>query len=318
MKIVKNIYDRNKILLYPDKIDEIIKKGTTWPVTVNTGFTTYCNHSCVWCSSAYTTRVNPKEKGRDKLLINSNVWIENMKIVGKNGTKGLIIAGQGEPLLHPKANEMLDEISNTNLKYMIFSNGEKLNADIIKTILKSCIAIRFSVDAGTNEIHKKWHSAKNSNGRGNSNFNNVIENISNLVKYKKDKKVENMQIGCQMISSKLTEPDFEIFAKTFKDIGVDYIVYKSLQGNIINKNISLSSFDLHSSIEDRKKFADQMIEKLSFIKNKYEDKKFRVYVKVDQIKSAYVKKHNGATNYSICRAHSLVPMIEPDGKVYMH
>ena len=30
-----------------------------------------------------------------------------------------------------------------------------------------------------------------------------------------------------------------------------------------------------------------------------------------------MKTHNGATNYSVCRAHSLVPMIEPDGKVYI-
>ena len=123
MKIVKNIYDRKKILLYPNKIIEIIKDGTTWPVTVNTGFTTYCNHSCVWCSSAYTTRTNPKEKGRDKLLIQSDLWVKNMKILANKGTKGLIIAGQGEPLLHPKANEMLEEISKTSLKYMIFSNG---------------------------------------------------------------------------------------------------------------------------------------------------------------------------------------------------
>lgn len=316
-KICDNKYDRRKLLYHPGTVASLLNKGDAWPVTVNTGFTTYCNHSCIWCSAAYEALIDPKQKGKDELLIDPDIMIKNIKILSRNGTKGLVIAGQGEPLLHPDAKRMLEAISSENLKFMIFTNGERLNSRLYDSLFGSCLAVRFSVDAATEEMHSRLHAAENSSGRGKADFYRIIKNIGNLVEEKRKRGVSFPEIGCQMICSSLTEDDFEGFAKLFKDIGVDYVVYKPLQGNIVNLGKSLSSFDLHSSEVERSEQASNMVDLLRNIKSKYEDDQFSVFVKQDQIESAYVKRFNGGVDYSTCRAHPLTPMIEPDGKVYL-
>lgn len=310
-------YDRRKLLLHPARIGTLLETGDAWPITVNTGFTTYCNHSCAWCSSAYTTRVAPSLKGRDKLIIQPDVWIRNIRILAERGTSGLIIAGQGEPLLHPAAQDMLDAAADAGLRYMLFSNGQRLHAKFHDSFFRGALAIRFSVDAGTEETHTRWHAAESANGQGRADFATVVDNIRALVEEKRRRGVSFPDIGCQMVCSTLTESDFEAFARLFSDIGVDYIAYKSLQRNESNRGVSVSSLDLHQSERERAEQARRMLDGLLSIKARYERPGFEVHVKADQINSAYVKEFNGAERYGRCRAHPLVPMIEPDGKVYV-
>ena len=219
-------YDRRKVLYHPRAIAEILETGDTWPVTVNTGFTTYCNHSCAWCSSAYTTRRPVTTKRRDELVIDPDVWRRNVAILAERGTRGLIIAGQGEPLLHPDARGMLAFAAGRGLRYMLFTNGERMGAKYVDTLLAGAVAVRFSVDAATPEMHRRVPAAANAQGRGRADFGRVVENIRRLVAEKRRRGLALPDIGCQMICSSLTEPDFEGFARLFRDIGVDYVVYK--------------------------------------------------------------------------------------------
>jgi radical SAM protein with 4Fe4S-binding SPASM domain len=310
-------YDRRKIFYHPQAIASLLTSGDCWPITVSTGFTTYCNHSCSWCASAYTTRKSPSLKTRDELLIQPEIWIKNIQILAKNGTKGLNIAGQGEPLLHPLANQMLDAVAECGLKYMLFTNGECLSEKFYDSLFTGAVAVRFSVDAATAEMHARWHAASNSNGRGKANFKRVVDNIRNLVAEKRRRGTYFPTIVCQMICSKLTEDDFESFANLFQEVGVDYIVYKSLQYRASTENMAISSLDLHETQAEREVQAQVMLDRLLKIKQQYENDCFEVQVKVDQIQNAYVKQFNGAERYNCCRAYPLTPMMEPDGNVYL-
>lgn len=317
MLIATDKYDRRKVLFHPRQVGALLETGDAWPITVNTGFTTYCNHSCIWCSSAYTTRIDPKLKGRDKLLIDADVWIDNIERLAKKGTKGLIIAGQGEPLLHPEAERMLSRASESGLSYMIYTNGERLGDRFHDSLLRSCLAIRFSVDAASSEMHEKYHAAKNLNGRGKANFERVLTNIKRLVAEKQRRGLETPTLGVQMICSELTEPEFEEFVKLFKSVGVDYVAFKALQANGANRDLIASSFSMIEDERERVRHADQMVTKLMELKKEYETEGFDVFVKGAQIKSAYVSEYNASMNYQKCIAHPLTPMIEPDGKVYL-
>lgn len=310
-------YDRRKVLYHPRAIADLLETGDTWPVTVNTGFTTYCNHSCAWCSTAYTTRVDPSLKERNRLIIDPELWIATARTLAVNGTSGLIIAGQGEPLLHPKAAEMLEAAAEAGLRTMIFSNGERMGRRFHDAMFASTIAVRFSVDAASAAMHRRWHAAENASGRGSANWERVLGNIALLCEEKRRRGLELPHIGCQMIASSLTEPDFEAFARLFREVGVDYVVYKSLQGNPANFDISLSARDLHADAEARAAQARAMLETLEDIRRRYDSERFRVHVKVDQIEQAYVHASNSGSRYPRCRAHPLTPMIEPDGNVYL-
>lgn len=315
--LVTDRYDRRKLLYHPRAVAELLETGDCWPVTVNTGFTTYCNHSCAWCSSAYTTRVEPSAKARNDLIIVADTWIENIRILAERGTRGLIIAGQGEPLLHPEALRMLEAATETGMKFMLFTNGQRLHEKYLDCLLEGSVAIRFSVDAATREMHERWHAASNANGKGRADFDAVIKNISALVSEKKRRGLTLPDIGCQMVCSSLTRPDFEAFAALFKEIGVDYVAYKSLQSNDSMRAVAFGPDSLHASEEERRAYAKDMVEELMDIKRRYETESFSVHVKAEQINEAYVKNYNGAERYEKCRAHPLVPMIEPSGEVYV-
>ncbi len=310
-------YDRRKVFFHTRALADILDTGDTWPVTVNTGFTTYCNHSCIWCSSAYTTRIVPTLKTRDELLIQPDVWIRNIRLLAARGTKGLIIAGQGEPLLHPEAASMLDAAAQAGLKYMLFSNGQRLNERFHESFFAAALAVRFSVDAASAAMHERWHAATSANGQGRADFDKVLRNISNLVAEKKRRQATLPHIGCQMICSSLTRPEFDAFARLFKDIGVDYVAFKSLQGNQSTRNLIATASNLHQSEEERAACARDMIQELHAIRDKYQAPGFDVFIKEEQIREAYVREYNGAEKYDRCRAHPLTPMIEPDGKVYI-
>jgi len=212
---------------------------------------------------------------------------------------------------------MLDTVAQLGIKYMVFSNGELLDERFYDSLFAAAVAVRFSVDAATPETHSRWHAANNSRGRGRADFRRVTHNIGQLVAEKRRRRARYPDIGCQMICSKLTENDFEKFAQLFRDIGVDYIVYKPLQRNEINKSISVSSLDLHSSEEERDEQARRMVEELQGIARRYQTESFFVHVKTDQIERAYVKEFNDGERYDRCLAHPLAPMIEPDGNVYL-
>ncbi len=310
-------YDRRKVFYHPQAVATLLESGDCWPITVSTGFTTYCNHSCAWCSSAYTTRKPLSLKTRDQLIIQPDIWIRNAKILAERGTKGLIIAGQGEPLLHPAATRMLDATAEFGLKYMLFSNGEGITQKFYESLFKGAVAVRFSVDAANPEMHTRWHAAANAYGKGRANFGKVVRNIRDLVAEKRRRAALFPYIGCQMICSKLTEDDFEAFAEFFSKIGLDYVVYKSLQRSPSTEHIAVSSLDLHATEEERAIQAKRMLDRLLSIKQRYENDGFEVHIKVDQIQHAYVKRFNGAERYDRCRAHPLTPMIEPDGNVYL-
>ncbi|MBI2058265.1 MAG: radical SAM protein [Nitrospirae bacterium] len=310
-------YDRRKIFYHPEAVASLVKTGDCWPVSVSTGFTTYCNHSCAWCSSAYTTRKTPSLKAKDELIIQPDVWIRNVKILAAGGTQGLTIAGQGEPLLHPSARTMLDAASDLGLRYMLFTNGEHLTDKFFPSLFAGAVAVRFSVDAASKSLHSRWHAAANSNGRGRADFDRVLRNIRHLVEEKRRRGSLYPHIGCQMICSPLTEEDFEGFAALFGEVGVDYVVFKSLQRNRSNEHITVSSMDLHSTEDAREEQAAAMVSRLLDIQSRYQTERFEVHVKVDQIRRAYVKQFNGAERYDRCRAHPLVPMMEPDGNVYL-
>lgn len=315
--VAENNYDRRKVFFHPRAIADLLETGDTWPVTVNTGFTTYCNHSCAWCSSAYTTRTAPSLKTRDRLVVDEDRWLHNVGILARRGTKGLIIAGQGEPLLHPGALSMLTGAVRAGLKFMIFTNGQRLDGKFHDVFFAGGLAIRFSVDAGTAETHRRWHAATNANGRGRADFAEVVANIRSLVAEKRRRGAVNPQIGCQMIVSSLTESDFEPFAALFRDIGVDYVAYKPLQGNAATRGLSVSTFDLHATEAERADAVRRQMAVLAGIKSRYERPGFAVHVKTDQMERAAVRRFNGAERYDRCRAHPLTPMIEPDGKVYL-
>ena len=115
------------------------------PVTLDLELTDVCTHRCPWCIYPRRPTYLPVEAAR--VAFADAVTL---------GTDSIIVAGGGEPLLHPQAEAILALGAEHDVGVTLFTNGEALgqHADVIGA---SCDYVRLSLDAGTAHTHARLH-----------------------------------------------------------------------------------------------------------------------------------------------------------------
>ena len=104
--------------------------------------TNKCNLNCEFCSCS----------DRDKTLEMNYGHIVNLLIEAeKNGCEGITITGGGEPLLHPKINEIIESCYQMHIKVGLVTNG--LALDKLATKVDWC---RISFDS-----NRAFHTIEN-------------------------------------------------------------------------------------------------------------------------------------------------------------
>ena len=83
--------------------------------------------------------------------------IKEVSTTGKGITKYIRYTSNGEPLVHPKSYDMIqDAVENSGTKVTLTSNGTLLNEKRMSKILKTGLhMIDISIDAMSNETYKK-------------------------------------------------------------------------------------------------------------------------------------------------------------------
>ena len=210
----------NKLIYHPEKLVGLKTKQNIFPVTATLSLGNYCNHGCLWCSTAYFRKSDATKINFQKILN----WIQS---ASKRGLAGIGYVGNGEPLAYNKFGELATKIGELGLNQGIFTNGYLI--DRYKDILiKYFTYIRISLDAGTSEIHSWLHDVKN------NHFDKIILNLENLIKDRKEKKPT---IGVQFATHQHNINDLLKCAKITKEIGVDYLSIKPVfdRGSVKDK-----------------------------------------------------------------------------------
>jgi radical SAM protein with 4Fe4S-binding SPASM domain len=285
-----NRYNFNKIFYHKERLLTFLKSGNSTPIHLTIGFTGYCNHRCLWCTAEY---VHSKKL---KIEIDPKVLLKFLKEAYDNGLKSLTIVGSGEPLLHPNAGYLIEEISKLGLKIGLFTNGVYINR-YYPEILKNLTFIRVSFDAATKETHYNLHRGQK------SDFDNIINNLKYLVKNRKEKRPT---LGLQFVTGQHNINEALLAVKLAKEIGIDYIAYKPMMKNPLNPSHDKNILQLD----------DNLRKILSDIK-RYETEDFQVYVKVEQFKEVLTKIWNNALDYPICLGHNFNGYIDSDGTFYI-
>lgn len=193
-----------KITRYPEKLNYFFNKHKTL-VSVELDLTNKCDSNCPKCTGM---RKNPDSLTLEQIM---RFVDEFSEIDGKS----IILAGGGEPLLHPNFIEALYQIKIKALKAGIYSNGFSLDEDKAKAIIDSCSFFRISLDAGTSKIYKKTH------GRGKDYFGKVVENMKMFSKLKKESN-KDISYGASFLTGEFTKKDILNFFKLCKECGLDY------------------------------------------------------------------------------------------------
>jgi MoaA/NifB/PqqE/SkfB family radical SAM enzyme len=155
-----------KIDLYYDKVKEAIKEGWTLPVTCEIDLSNDCCLDCSFCIY---------KQYHDSEIMSIVTYEKILKDLKDCGIRSITFTGGGEPLMHPRINEII-KMAGGFFKLGLITNGVLL--DKIDTHLLSRFDfIRVSLNAGTRETYKKIS--------GFDYYDRVIRNIEFAKKHTK-------------------------------------------------------------------------------------------------------------------------------------
>ncbi|HEX5037043.1 MAG TPA: radical SAM/SPASM domain-containing protein [bacterium] len=191
-----------------------------FPSQVIVDVTEVCNLACIHCphpefkkSEYYAGRYLDPE-------LNSKV-VEEVRNHGQGSTQYIRYTSEGEPLVHPKCYDMLDDaVKNSGVLVTLTTNGTIMNEKRTRQLLEAGVhMIDISIDAFTPETYARV--------RVNGNLDVTRANVLNLIGW-----TQSSRSKTKVVVSYVEQPenrhetkDFEAF---WKDHGASYVVVRSL------------------------------------------------------------------------------------------
>ncbi len=203
--------DSHKLIYHPEIVARWMRGENIYPIELEIGLTNACNHRCIFCAVDYT---GYKPDRMDKQLL-----INNLREIAPRGVKSIIYAGEGEPLLHREAPDIINETKSMGIDAALSTNGVLLTSDISRECLKSLTWVRFSTAGITDEVYDKIQRG----ARG--DLAKVLHNMEEAVKVKRDQHLHTT-LGVQLLLLPDNKNEIVRMGRKLRRIGVDYFTIK--------------------------------------------------------------------------------------------
>lgn len=273
----------NKLLSYPDKIDDWIIKKPITPITLEIHPSEICNQNCPHCQSNFTlTRKDARDRARNGQFLR----IESLESIWSHPPKGIVISGNtGDPLTYPFFNELLTTIGNHKIPMVLVTNGQGLNEESCSSAITFCRGIRISLDADNGEIYSTIH------GVTINKWQHVLENIRLLLETRNMMGIERNQcnIGVGFLTNRDTLKGMKSATQLSKALGLDYIQFRPYH---------------YDETEIGKEFNECLY---------FEDDNFKVYRSFQK----YSKFHSFLREYKTCQASWFYSVLDARGDIYL-
>lgn len=194
-----------------------------FPSQVMVDLTEVCNLACIHCthpefklSTVYGKRMLDPKLNRK--------MIEEVSVFGKGITKYIRYTSNGEPLVHPKSYEMIqDAVENSGTKVTLTTNGTLLNEKRMFKILKTGLhMIDISTDAASKETYKKI--------RVGGDLDTTQANILKLLDLKKEANAKT-KIIVSFVEQKENTHEVDDFKRYWESKNVDEVLIRRLHSN---------------------------------------------------------------------------------------
>lgn len=276
-------YSPYKIIHHPYKLHAMRQGRQPMPLQVQLVLTNACNHRCTFCAyrmdgylSNATFSAGHRIKEEQAMSI-----IESSRA---NGIPAIQFTGGGEPLVHPSAPLIINNTIEMGMDVGLVTNGALLTEELCDS-LGSSKWVRISVDAGTPETYRQV--------RGPDNYNQVLRNTEQLVKYRRNNIIGMGYVICH-------ENYKEVFdmCRIAKDMGVDNFR--------ISAAFTPQGYDYFSDFREEAQELAEECEGLS-------DENFKVFNMFnDRLQDCFT----GIQDYDYCGIKELNPYVGADGNVY--
>ncbi|MGV8108349.1 radical SAM protein [Methanospirillum sp.] len=203
--------DSHKLIFHPDRVAEWLNTGDCPPIYVEIGLTNRCNHRCIFCALDWLEK--------KPVFIDADILKERLSEMREYGVKSVMFAGEGEPLLHPRAAEIIEHAYRSGLDVAVSTNGVLVTQEIAKRILPCLKWIRISVDAASPDVHHQIHQGKE------SDFETISSNIRQASRMKREKDL-SVIVGVQLLIIPENVHEIVSFTRVFAESGADNVQIK--------------------------------------------------------------------------------------------
>lgn len=233
--------DGHKLNFHPHRVVNFLDNKNTWetakkiyPIYVEVSPVGACNHRCTFCAVDYI--------GYKPVRLNENIICERITEMATLGVKSIMFAGEGEPLLHKKINEIVSHTKNAGIDVAFTTNATLMNERFVNQSLQHCSWIKTSINAGSPSSYANIHQCKE------SDFDLVVRNLTRAVKEKRNRDLD-VVLGAQAVLLPENAAEMRDLTLLCRDvIGLDYLVIKPYSQHLssntkIYQHINYSDFD---------------------------------------------------------------------------
>ena len=124
-----------KLTHFLPRLDKLLRTGFCWPLTVEIDPTNECTRNCANCAG--------NRLKNEQAFLSLDFMKEIINQI-KPFCKGIIFTGGGEPLRNGHTIEAIKFAKEQGLNVALVTNGDLINKEIAKQLVKYCTYIRFS------------------------------------------------------------------------------------------------------------------------------------------------------------------------------
>lgn len=198
-------------------LSKILGRPIVWgmPISYSIEPTNHCNLQCPECPSGLGTLTRPLG------LLKTDDF---NKLIDEINDTGFYIQlfFQGEPYINKNLPEMIKYAQEKKVYVSISTNGHFVNEKNVDLVLDNAPdKLIFSVDGLDEESYQKY--------RVGGTFEQADKGLRSLIKRKKERGLQKPFIEFQFIVMKQNEHQMDDVRKYCKEIGVDKLVFKTMQ-----------------------------------------------------------------------------------------